>query len=125
MKVLPYDILIFFLLLLLRMSSLCIHVMALLFRIEAANRNGLSNPACTSRQCVWNVPGEKALVQPTRICDMDFKASKFKKNMYLYERVYEFTYTLKAPWLYVKNLKKKLLDVTTHGISILARALSS
>ena len=84
--VLGIPIYIFFLLFLLRMSSSCIHVTALLFRIEAANRNGLTNPACTSRQCVWNVSVERTAVQPTRICNMDFKASKLKKSMYLYKR---------------------------------------
>ena len=51
--------------------------------VTAANRNGLTNPACTSRPCVWNVPVERTSVQPTRICDMDFKASKLNKSVYL------------------------------------------
>ena len=42
-----------------RMSSPCIHITALLFKVEAVNRSGMTNPACTSRQCVWNVPSEK------------------------------------------------------------------
>ena len=75
----------FFSVIFLRMSSSCIHVTALLFRIEAANRNGLTNPACTSRQCVWNVPRERTSILPTRTRDMDFKASKFKKSTYFIE----------------------------------------
>ncbi|KAK3755143.1 hypothetical protein QZH41_020564 [Actinostola sp. cb2023] len=63
-----------------KMSSSCIHVTALLFRVEAANRNGLTNPACTSKQCVWNVPADKTVVQPKRICDMDWKTSKLNKK---------------------------------------------
>ncbi|XP_020624114.1 uncharacterized protein LOC110061621, partial [Orbicella faveolata] len=35
-----------------RSSSSYIHITALLFRVEAANRSGMTNPACTSRQCV-------------------------------------------------------------------------
>ncbi|XP_066023281.1 uncharacterized protein [Pocillopora verrucosa] len=63
------------------MSGSCIHVMALLFRIEAANRNGMTNPACTSKECVWNVPiGNKTVIKPSRICDMEWKASKLNKE---------------------------------------------
>lgn len=66
------------------MSGSCIHVMALLFRIEAANRNGMTNPACTSKECVWNVPiGNKTVIKPSRICDMEWKASKLNKGMLL------------------------------------------
>ena len=43
-----------------RMSSSCIHITALLFGVEAANRSGMTNPACTSRQCVWNVPSKNS-----------------------------------------------------------------
>ena len=58
------------------MSTSCIHVTALLFRIEAANRNGLTNPACTSKECVWTVPADKTVVQPKQISEMVWKASK-------------------------------------------------
>ena len=33
------------------MSETCNHVAALLFRVEAAVRLGLSNPACTAKPC--------------------------------------------------------------------------
>jgi len=62
------------------MSSSCIHVTALLFRVEAANRNGLTNPACTSRECSWNVPQQSSKVKPTRICDINWTASKLNKG---------------------------------------------
>ncbi|XP_074612144.1 uncharacterized protein LOC141866531 [Acropora palmata] len=62
------------------MSSSCIHVTALLFRVEAANRNGLTNPACTSRECSWNVPQQSSKVKPTRICDINWTASKLNKE---------------------------------------------
>ena len=63
-----------------RMSSSCIHITALLFRVEAANRSGMTNPACTSRQCVWNVPSEKTVIKPTKIADMNWKSSKLNKG---------------------------------------------
>ena len=63
-----------------RMSSSCIHVTALLFRIEAANKSGQTNPACTSRECVWTVPAGKTVVTPQKICDMTWKASKLNKG---------------------------------------------
>ena len=63
-----------------RMSSSCIHITALLFRVEAANRSGITNPACTSRQCVWNVPSEKTVIKPTKIADMSWKSSKLNKG---------------------------------------------
>ena len=56
------------------MSTSCIDVTALRFRIEAANRNGLKNPACTSKECVWTVPANKTAVQPKQ------KASKLNKG---------------------------------------------
>ncbi|KXJ14188.1 hypothetical protein AC249_AIPGENE19303 [Exaiptasia diaphana] len=62
------------------MSSTCIHVTALMFRILAANRNGLTNPACTSKDCVWSVPNAKTVIKPSRICEMDWKAPKLNKE---------------------------------------------
>ena len=53
---------------------------ALLFRIEAANRNGLTNPACTSKECVWTVPADKTVVQPKQISEMVWTASKLNKG---------------------------------------------
>lgn len=61
------------------MSSSCIRVTALLFRIESANRNGLTNVACTSKVCEWNVPKEKTVVELMKISDMKWKASKLNK----------------------------------------------
>ena len=63
-----------------RMSTSCIHVTALLFRIEAANRNGLTKPACTSKECVRIVPADKTAVQPKQISEMVWKASKLNKG---------------------------------------------
>ena len=62
------------------MSTSDIHLTALLFRIEAASRNGLTNPACTSKECVWLVPADKTAVQPKQISEMVWKASKLNKG---------------------------------------------
>ena len=62
------------------MSTSCIHVTALLFRIEAPNRNGLTNPGCTSKECVWTGPADKAAVQSKHISEMVWKASKLNKG---------------------------------------------
>ena len=60
------------------MSTSCIHVIAL-FRIEAANRNGLTNPTCTSKECVCIVPADKTAVQPKQISEIVWKASKLSE----------------------------------------------
>ena len=62
------------------MSTSCIHVTALLFRIKAPNRKGLTNPACTSKECVWTGPADKTVVKPKQISDMVWKASKLNKG---------------------------------------------
>ena len=62
------------------MSTSCIHVTALLFRIEAANRIELTNPTCTSKECVWTVPADKTAVQPKQISEMVWKVSKLNKG---------------------------------------------
>ena len=62
------------------MSSTCTHVKALLFRVEDANRTGMTKPACISKKCEWNVPAEKTVIQPARIVDMECKSKKFSKG---------------------------------------------
>ena len=52
---------------------------ALLFRIEAANRNGLTNPTCTSKECVCTFAADKTAVQPKQISEMVWKASKLSE----------------------------------------------
>ena len=61
------------------MSTSCIHVTVLRFRIEAANRNGLTNPTCTSKECVCIVPADKTAVQPKQISEIVWKASKLSE----------------------------------------------
>ena len=40
------------------MSGMCNHAAALLFRVEAAVRLGLTNPSCTTKSCEW-LPNRK------------------------------------------------------------------
>lgn len=62
------------------MISTCTHITALLVRVEAANRNGKTNPACTSRLCVWNVPSENTVLKPKKNAEMNWKSSKLNKG---------------------------------------------
>ena len=48
--------------------------------VKVANRSGMTHPACTSRQCVWNVPSEKIVSKPTKIADRNWKSSKLNKG---------------------------------------------
>ena len=55
------------------------------FRVEAAVRAGHTNPACTSKLCVWDVPQTKTAGESLRVKDMDFKATKFNKGSLILE----------------------------------------
>ncbi|KAK3082973.1 hypothetical protein FSP39_010413 [Pinctada imbricata] len=54
------------------LGQTCNHVAGLLFRIEAANKLGVTS--CTSLPCLWIKPSENKL-QPNKIKNMDFKKS--------------------------------------------------
>ena len=59
------------------MSQTCNHVAAAMFRVESAVRNGLTNPACTSKPNQW-LPESQAVADITgRICDLDFSRHDF------------------------------------------------
>ena len=51
------------------------HVAAAMYRIEAAVRNGLNNPSCTSTANQW-LPNHKD-VQPMKVKDMNFGCEHF------------------------------------------------
>ena len=53
-------------------------VAAILFRVEAAVRLGLSNPACTAKPCEW-LPNRK-VVKPLKIKDMELSRVDFRKR---------------------------------------------
>ena len=60
------------------MSSTCNHVVAALFRVEAAMRLRLTNPACTKKAREW-FPNRK-YVQPVKIKDLNFNRVDFAKR---------------------------------------------
>ena len=60
------------------MGSTCNHIAAALFRIEAAVRLGLSNPACTAKPCEW-LPNRKD-VRPVKIKNMNLNREDFGKR---------------------------------------------
>ena len=60
------------------MSATCNHVAALLFRVEAAVRLGLTNPSCTTKTCEW-FPNRKN-VQATKVKDLYFSRDDFGKS---------------------------------------------
>ena len=60
------------------MSGTCNHVAALLFRVEAAVRLGLTNPSCTTKSCEW-LPNRKN-VQPTKVKNLSFSRDDFGKR---------------------------------------------
>lgn len=60
------------------MGSTCNHIAAALFRVEAAIRLGLSNPACTTKACDW-LPNRKD-VCPVKIKDINLNREDFGKR---------------------------------------------
>ena len=59
------------------MSQTCNHVAAAMYRIEAAVRNGLTNPSCTSKPNEW-LPGSKAVADiPSKIKELQFEREDF------------------------------------------------
>ena len=57
------------------MGQTCNHVASAMYRVEAAVRNGLANPACTSTSNEW-LPSRKE-VAPSKIKDLDFSREDF------------------------------------------------
>jgi hypothetical protein len=89
------------------LSTTCNHVAAALFRIEAAVRNGLTNPSCTSSASEW-LPCRKE-VKPMKVKDMNFDRHDFgiigkKKNSTLS--------TPKKHYNPLINVNRKLLSLT-------------
>ena len=60
------------------MSETCNHVVALLFRVEAAVRLGLPNPACTTKPCEWL--SNRKVVKPLKIKDMELSRDDYRKR---------------------------------------------
>ena len=60
------------------LSQTCNHVAAALFRIEAAVRLGLTNPACTSSSSEW-LPNRQEVI-PSKIKDISFDRDDFAQR---------------------------------------------
>ena len=60
------------------MSGTCLHIAGMLFRVEAAVRNGLTNPSCTIKSCEW-LPNRKDVV-PVKVRDMKLSRDDFGKS---------------------------------------------
>ena len=60
------------------MSGTCLHVAAMLYRVEAAVRLGLTNPACTAKSCEW-LPNRKELL-PVKVKDLELGRDDFGKR---------------------------------------------
>ncbi|XP_041465992.1 uncharacterized protein LOC121416564 [Lytechinus variegatus] len=61
-------------------SSTCNHVAALLFKIDFAWRHGLTNPACTSRECEWSAFAGKNAVDCARFQDLTWSKHQFSRQ---------------------------------------------
>ena len=62
-----------------RLGETCNHIAALLFRVEAANKLGLS--ACTSLPCTWDVAKDSNMhLQPLELCKATVVKSRHGKG---------------------------------------------
>jgi len=66
------------------MSQTCNHIAAMLFKIEAAYKLGISNPSCTSLECVWNAPTKKSGALNIKLQDMNFSKPTHSKGKGMY-----------------------------------------
>ncbi|XP_046576305.1 uncharacterized protein LOC124284273 [Haliotis rubra] len=60
------------------LGEVCSHVAALLFKVDAAVRAGLTSKACTSEACKWNAAYRKEL-QPTPLCEVQHLFGRRRK----------------------------------------------
>ena len=60
------------------MGETCNHVAAAMYRVEAAIRIGLTNPACTSNANKW-LPNRKTIL-PKEIKELDFSREDFSQT---------------------------------------------
>ena len=56
-------------------SKCCNHLIAVLYKVEQANLQGLTNPSCTDVACYWKSSSKKN-IGPSRIKDMNLQAHK-------------------------------------------------
>ena len=60
------------------MSGTCLHIAGMLFRVEAAVRNGLTNPSCATKSCEW-LPNRKDVVA-VKVRDLKLSCDDFGKR---------------------------------------------
>ena len=60
------------------MSGTCLHIAGMLFRVEAAVRNGLTNPSCATKSCEW-LPNRKD-VFAVKVRDLKLSRDDFRKR---------------------------------------------
>ena len=54
----------------------CLHVTAILMKVDVAWKFGLTHPSCTSTECGW-IKKPQLILPPSRVCDMDIKSPKY------------------------------------------------
>lgn len=57
----------------------CLHVTAILMKVDMAWQYGLTNPACTSTKCKW-ITEPKLTVPYSRICDMELRSPRYSQH---------------------------------------------
>lgn len=63
-----------------RLSQTCNHVAALLFKVNAAFKLELSNPACTSTASVWAAPSGAKQPVNMKLREMSFIKPRYSKG---------------------------------------------
>ena len=58
------------------MGETCTHVAAAMYRVEAAVRIGLNNPACCTSNANERLPNRKT-IEPKKVKDVDFSRDDF------------------------------------------------
>lgn len=61
-----------------RLGQTCNHIAGLLFRLESANKLGLTS--CTASKCTWNVPKEKTELQQQPLASVNVVKSRHGKS---------------------------------------------
>lgn len=89
------------------MGQTCNHVAAAMYRVEAAVRNGLTNPSCTSSVNEW-LPCRKD-VAPCKIKDLNFNREDFAQRG---KKKRSLVATPKRNFNPLANSTKKLLNLT-------------
>ena len=95
------------------MSETCNHVAAAMFRIEAAVRLGLTNPACTSSANEW-LPCHKE-VAPVKIKNLNFNREDFGQRG---KKKRSLVSTPKKVFNPIRNTDRKLLTLTSIAKAI-------